>query len=119
MAASRADGVSRTKVGFIDSAGRDLYPSLPMPPVGNGFANGMLAWAPDGRRVVVVQQQANSAARIWLVDPEAAQPYTQLIEFPPGPRIRGLTWTRDGSALIVGKHDWTSDIVLLERAGQN
>jgi hypothetical protein len=37
------------------------------------------------------------------------------MEFPPGPRIRGIAWTPDGSALVYGKHDWTSDIVLMQR----
>ena len=37
------------------------------------------------------------------------------MEFPVGPRVRGLTWTPDGSAVILGKHDWTSDIVLMQR----
>jgi hypothetical protein len=31
------------------------------------------------------------------------------------PRIRGVTWTRDGSTFIIGKHDSTSDIVLLDQ----
>jgi hypothetical protein len=38
-----------------------------------------------------------------------------LIELPVGPRIRGLAWARDGSALVIGQHDTTSDIVLLDQ----
>ena len=69
---------------------------------------------PDGRRLAVVRQAGNSPAEIWLLELEAAQPYTKLVEFPPGPRIRGITWTADGSGIIIGEHDWTSDIVLLD-----
>jgi hypothetical protein len=47
------------------------------------------------------------------VEPDTSNPYRKVIEFPPGPRIRGLSWTQDGSALIIGKHESTSDIVLL------
>jgi eukaryotic-like serine/threonine-protein kinase len=45
----------------------------------------------------------------------AAEPqYQKLLELPPAPRIRGMSWTPDGRSLIVGKHDATSDIVLIE-----
>jgi hypothetical protein len=75
----------------------------------------------DGRTLVCtlfeLRQQSNSAASIWIIDLESATPYTRLLELPAGPRIRGLTWTRDGTAVIIGKHDWTSDIVLMEQAG--
>jgi len=112
---SRRDGTLATSsVGFIDANGTVMYPSLPERPGGGGFANGILAWSPDGGRLAVVRQQANSSTEIWLVEPNAAQPYTKLVQFPPGPRIRGITWTIDGKEIIVGKHDWTSDIVLLE-----
>jgi hypothetical protein len=63
----------------------------------------------------VIEQQANLPTRVWLVEPNQKQPYTLLMEFPPGPRVRGLTWTPDASAVIMGKHDWTSDIVLMQQ----
>jgi Tol biopolymer transport system component len=116
MSSRRINEVSFTSVGFVDPSGRILYSDLPDPPGAAGFANGMLAWSRDGRRVAVVRQQAGSPASIWLLDPASPTPYTQLIEFPPGPRIRGLTWTSDGQALIVGRHDWTSDIVLMDQS---
>ena len=114
IATKREGTVATSLLGFIDMNGQILYASLPDRPGGGGFANGFAAWAPDGRRLAVVRQQANSPAEIWLLELEAAQPYTKLVEFPPGPRIRGITWTADGSGIIIGKHDWTSDIVLLD-----
>ncbi|HSL69623.1 MAG TPA: hypothetical protein VK864_05235, partial [Longimicrobiales bacterium] len=104
-----------SNVAFVDSRGNVLYSALPERPARDSFANGVLGWSPDGRRVAVVRQQANAATSIWIVDPESAQPYTLLTDLPAGPRIRGIAWTPDGKALIVGKHDWTSDIVLLDR----
>jgi hypothetical protein len=115
MATKREGTVATSLPGFIDMNGQVLYASLPDRPGGGGFANGFAAWAPDGRRLAVVRQQANSPAEIWLLELEAGQPYTKLVEFPPGPRIRGITWTADGSGIIIGEHDWTSDIVLLDR----
>jgi len=104
-----------TTVRFIDSTGRSLYTTLPPPPTGTGFNNGTLAWAPDGRRLAIISADTASPTSVWIVDPDAARPYRQLIELPPGPRIRGITWTRDGSAVIVGTHETSSHIVMLDR----
>ena len=71
----REGTVATSLLGFIDMNGQVLYASLPDRPGGGGFANGFAAWAPDGRRLAVVRQQANSPAEIWLLELEAAQPY--------------------------------------------
>jgi TolB protein len=109
-------GPGYTGLAFVDSAGRRQYATVPpAPEISAGFSNGMPAWSPDGRRLAVVSQNSNTAASIWIVDPEAASPFRKLVELPAGPRIRGVSWTPDGSSLIIGQHDTTSDIVLLER----
>jgi TolB protein len=109
-------GPGFTGLAFVDSAGQRRYATLPSaPPISAGFSNGMLAWSRDGRRLAVVSQNSNAAASIWIVDPEAAMPFAKLVELPPGPRIRGISWTPDSSSLIISQHDTTSDIVLLER----
>ena len=108
-------GPSFTKVALVDSTGKAVYMKLPPPPadLSAGFAAGTPAWAPDGRRLAVVTNSVSDPASIWIVDPDAQTPYRKLLELPAGPRIRGVTWTPDGSTLIIGKHDATSDIVLL------
>jgi eukaryotic-like serine/threonine-protein kinase len=88
--------------------------ALKAPDISAGFSNGMVTWSPDGRRLAVTSQNTNLATSIWLADPDAAIPFRKLVELPIGPRIRGLTWTSDGS-LIVGQHDATSDIVLMDQ----
>jgi Tol biopolymer transport system component/predicted Ser/Thr protein kinase len=112
LSTKREGGLVTSSVAFIDSAGNL---ALPDPPTGAGFANGLLSWSPDGRRLAVVRQQTNSAADIWVTEPGVDHQYTKLMEFPPGPRVRGISWTRDGTQLIIGKIDWTSDIVLIDR----
>jgi hypothetical protein len=37
-----------------------------------------------------------------------------LIELPAGPRIRGIAWTSDGAFVIIGHHDMTSHIVVID-----
>ncbi len=115
ISAKRVGLQSASNVGFVDSNGTVVYPKLPERSGNEAFANGVLGWSPDGRRLAVIRQQANGPASVWIVDPEAAQPYTKLLDFPPGPRVRGIAWMPDGRSLIVGKHDWTSDIVVLDQ----
>jgi hypothetical protein len=115
ISAKRVGTQSISNVGFVDSSGTIVYPTLPERGASEAFANGVLGWSADGRRLAVIRQQANLPTSIWIVDPEAPQPYTKLLDFPPGPRVRGITWAPDGRSLIIGTHDWTSDIVLLDQ----
>ena len=114
MSIARTPSGSATDLAFVDRDGREARPRLPARP-GAGFANGLAAWSPDGRRLAVIEQQTNDKTRVWLVEPGQQQPYALLTEFPPGPRVRGVTWTKDGTAIVIGKHDWISDIVLMRQ----
>jgi len=109
------EGPAMTSVAFIEGLSGQSKSAHTRAPGGNGFSNGMVAWAPDGRRLAVVQQQANATASIWIMDADSPSPPVKLIDLGIGPRIRGFTWTHDGTALIIGKHDWTSDIVLMDQ----
>ena len=51
----------------------------------------------------MIEQAVSLPTRVWLVEPNQKQPYTLLMELPVGPRVRGLTWTPDGSAVILGQ----------------
>jgi Tol biopolymer transport system component len=112
----RTSGPSYTEIRFVDYQGNARFSKLaPAPQLSSGFANGVMAWSPDGKQLAIVSQNANAPASIWLLEPAAVAPqYRKLVELPPGPRIRGVAWTPDGRSLIVGKHDATSDIVLIE-----
>jgi Tol biopolymer transport system component len=112
--APTSSGPSITRIAFLDAHGKTVYDMLPPPPGPNGFGYGFAAWAPDGRRIAVVSQPGGGIASIWILQPDGAPVYRKLIELPPGPRVRGLAWTPDGSAIIVGKRDTASDIVIFE-----
>jgi len=100
----------RIGIKFVDGQGRPLFTNLPP----RQLQNGLVAWAPDGRRVAVATVPANAPAVIWIVDPSAAIPFRKLTELKPTVRPRGLTWTTDGSRLILARQEPLSDLVLHE-----
>ena len=104
---------SRTYVAIVDAQGRRLYPDLPRQ---QAFQNGFVAWSPDGRRLAALAIAANTPAEIWIVEPGSANPFRQLLKLPVTVRLRGVTWTPDGSALVIAKQEAPSDIVLFELA---
>jgi serine/threonine protein kinase/Tol biopolymer transport system component len=110
--AATTNGPGRTRLAFVDFTGRPAFEALAPPPIGGGFGNGIVAWAPDGQSLAVVNQGTETPS-IWIVRPDASNPYRKLIEFTGGPRIRGIGWTNDHT-IVIGKHDVaSSDIVVL------
>ena len=105
-------GPGRTYLKFVSSRGQVLYSTLPDGPA---LTNGFLAWAPDGKRLAAVGVPGSANASIWIVEPESAEPFRKLIEFPGEVRPRGITWTSDGSSLVFGRQEALSDLVLFER----
>ena len=110
-------GGSSVALAFVDGVGNPQYTSIPPAPTpGTGLGSGMAAWSPDGRKLAVVDQLSNAPASIWVIEPDAIAPrYRKVVELPGSGRIRGITWTRDGSAVIVGMHDITGDIVVMHQ----
>jgi Tol biopolymer transport system component len=102
---------SRTYLAIVDAQGKRLHPDLPRQ---QAFQNGFVSWSPDGRRIAALAIAANTAAEIWIVEPAAANPFRRLITLPVTVRPRGVTWTPDGSALVIAKQEAPSDIVLFE-----
>ena len=44
------------------------------------------------------------------------KPYRKLLDLPGGVRLRGITWSRDGSSIVVGRVQRSGDIFLAELA---
>ena len=63
--------VARLWLRFVDLQGRRLYADVP----NQGFSNGLLAWAPDGRRLAAVDIPANGVASVWIAEPGAREPF--------------------------------------------
>jgi Tol biopolymer transport system component/tRNA A-37 threonylcarbamoyl transferase component Bud32 len=81
------------------------------PRIGNGF----VAWSADGRRLAAASLPGASAGSIWIVEPANPVPYRKLMDLPAGVFLRGATWARDGSSLVVGRVRWMGDIFLAEK----
>lgn len=111
-------GPARVPLAFVDASGTPLYTSIPGEPrETTGFTNGVLAWSPDGTKLALVEQNTNADAAIWLLDLNAKTPsYRKIVNISDGGRIRGITWSADGAAIIIGRHAVASDIVLMRPA---
>jgi Tol biopolymer transport system component len=103
-----------TRLRFVRRDGQPVYEHLPEVP--QQLGNGLLAWSPDGRRLAAVGLPGSDAGHIWIIEPDGPVPIRRLIELPAGDYLRGITWTRDGSALVVGRIRWAGDVVLAERS---
>jgi TolB protein len=103
--------LARMYLRFVDPTGRRVHADIPD---SVNFANGFLAWAPDGRRVAVASVAANGLAQIWVVELGAPQPFRKLIDLPVAIRPRGLTWTRDGKTVVFAAQETPSDIILYD-----
>lgn len=109
-------GPANVRLAFVSATGERLHASLPgAPAISAGFANGLVAWSPDGKQVAIVSQNTNLPSALWTITPdEPGAAFRRVIQLPLGPRIRGITWLSDSTSLLIGMHDWTSDIVLMD-----
>lgn len=78
--------------------------------------NGYLAWSPDGRRLAALSLSETISQAIWIVDLDTGR-VRELVPLATTDLARGLTWSRDGSSVIIGRIQRSGDIFLAERAG--
>ena len=74
------------------------------------------SWSPDAKRIAAAALPGAGAGSVWIIDPNSPAPYKKVMDLPAGVFLRGLTWTPDGSSLIVGQYRWSGDIFLAERS---
>ncbi len=100
----------RNRLAFVDLSGRPQLTEIPPSP---NFANGVLAWAPDGERLLGSSRATALPAELYVVDPRSPDPYRLAFRTPVGEQIRGAAWAADGSTIVLGLERARSDIVLL------
>jgi dipeptidyl aminopeptidase/acylaminoacyl peptidase len=89
---------------------------VPLPPEAARVRGNLeLAWAPDGRRLARVAVPGTDPGMIWIIDPTPGAT-RELVRLPAATQLRRLSWTLDGSALIVGVVSRTGDIILADRS---
>ena len=76
--------------------------------------NGILAWQPGGQLLAVVGNSGSLPSVAWIVEPGNAALGRMISEFAVDTRIRGVTWSHDGTSLILGRQRRESDVVLIE-----
>ncbi len=99
---------------LVNGQGQLLYPDLPK----QALTNGIVAWSPDGRRLAAVWNPGAAVSSIWIFEPEGRERIRKLTDLPVTVRPRGITWTGDGSGVIIGQQESISDIVLFDLAEQ-
>lgn len=58
---------------------------------------------------------ATEPGAVWVFDTTRREPPRRVSEFAAGLRLRGASWSADGSTLVVAQSERTTDIVLFER----
>jgi Tol biopolymer transport system component/DNA-binding winged helix-turn-helix (wHTH) protein len=69
-----------------------------------------LRWSPDGQSLTYTAHR-DGIPNIWT-QPLSGGPARQLTDFKSEGRLR-FDWSRDGKQLVLSRHVWTSDLVLL------
>ncbi|HYY97706.1 MAG TPA: winged helix-turn-helix domain-containing protein [Pyrinomonadaceae bacterium] len=73
-------------------------------------ASPFVRWSPDGQSLTYTAHR-DGIPNIWA-QPLAGGPAKQLTDFKSEGRLR-FDWSRDGKQLVLSRHVWTSDLVLL------
>ncbi|MGE5813300.1 MAG: LpqB family beta-propeller domain-containing protein [Acidobacteriota bacterium] len=100
-------------INLVDSNGRSQQTAISG--LNLSFANGFIAWSPDGSQIAAVSLPGNLDGTVWVIDARAARP-RKIFDVPTDQFARGMCWLRDGSAILIGTVSSSGDIFLAERA---
>ena len=101
---------TRTTLRFADGQGRSLPNGPAEAGVQQRIPSMVTRWAPCGSSV----ESGFAASSIWVVDPSGREPLRKLADLPITVRPRGITWTPDGSGVVIAEQESLSDIVMFD-----
>jgi Tol biopolymer transport system component len=99
----------KAAVHFTTPTGGRAREPLAIDPVG---APSSLAWSPDGSRIAFVNLPGRAAAEVWVLS-LADGALRRITELAAPAEFDGITWTRDGRSLIVGRTEYETEVLLL------
>ncbi len=109
-AASADPKPMRNRVAFVDPSGTPRLTSLAPSPV---ISNGLLAWSRDGSRLLAAARWTTLPQELYVISPEASEPYRSILKLPVGAGILGAAWSGDDASIVAALEEPRSDIVLL------
>ena len=85
-------------IAFVSQTGAPPPSKIQVP-----IPNGALAWDRTGRRLAAIGNQGVLASVVWVIEPGTRIPPRRIAEFPPDVRLRGVSWSSDGTSLVIGQ----------------
>ena len=95
---------------FTSASGEVVREPIAIGPVSLPTA---LAWSPDGTHIGMVNLPGRAAAEVWLLRVSDGH-LRKLTEFVAPVELEGVAWTPDGKALLVGRTEYETEVVLIE-----
>ena len=108
IAVARSDN-DRPALHFLTSSGTESRKPLSIEALGLPTA---IAWSPDANRIALINLPGRAAAEVWVLT-LADGTARKLVQFEAPAELDGITWTADGRALIVGRIDYETEVLLL------
>lgn len=100
------------RIRFANEEGEPMFTAFPSDSA--TFNNAVMAWSPDGKRLAALSIVGNGGASLWIAEPEGREPLRKLLDLPTSVLPRGMTWSTDGSGVVIAYQDFASDIVLFD-----
>ena len=113
IAVARSDN-DRPALHFLTSSGTESRKPLSIEALGLPTA---IAWSPDANRIALINLPGRAAAEVWVLT-LADGTARKLVEFGAPAELDGITWTADGRALIVGRIDYETEVLLASRTAR-
>jgi eukaryotic-like serine/threonine-protein kinase len=94
---------------FVKSSGGVAREPLPIREVGVPTA---IAWSPDGSHLALINLPGRAAAEAWILRLSDGT-LRKVAEHAAPAELDGITWTKDGRGLVMGRIEYETEVLLL------